>query len=188
MLFNLQRAKSIRHCAFLHCPVLQCLLLWIHLSVSSRYVHKSLTSSLKRVSSLWGQVSSHYGQVASLSFRSSFKSRRKPSTSSPKSSLKSLPTLSCLPCLGRSFTNYVTQICVIWTHPTHVMYYGEWWCYGNITKLTQYYHLLFWKFRFLRLRVHTPGIHSWTIWPQRTHKTVKTKRKLPSKMYTPTNH
>jgi len=59
------------------------------------------------------------------SFMSSLKSSRKSFTSSPKSSLKSLPNLSFLPCLGRSFTNYVTPICVIWTHPTHIAYYGD---------------------------------------------------------------
>jgi len=58
-------------------------------------------------------------------FRSSLKSSLKSFTSSPKSSLKSLPTLSCLPCLGRSFTNYVTHICVSLTHPTHMTYYGD---------------------------------------------------------------
>jgi len=42
-----------------------------------------------------------------------------------KSSLKSLPTLSCLPCLGHSFTNYVMQVCVNWTHPAHMTYYGD---------------------------------------------------------------
>ena len=75
--------------------------------LTGRDVRKSLTPSLK-------------------SFRSSLKSSLKSFTSSPKSRLKSLPTLSCLPCLGRSFTNYVTQICVLWTHHTHVTYYGEW--------------------------------------------------------------
>jgi len=59
------------------------------------------------------------------SFRSSLKSSRKFFTSSPKSSLKSLPTLSCLPCLGRSFTNYMMHVCLIWTHCTHMTYDGD---------------------------------------------------------------
>jgi len=41
------------------------------------------------------------------------------------SSPKSLPNLSFFPCLRRPFTNYVTQICVIWTHPTNITYYGD---------------------------------------------------------------
>ena len=49
-----------------------------------------------------------------------------------------------------------------WPHPTHVTYYGEWWRFGDIglTKLTQYHHLLFLKFRFLTFRV---GLHIYTM-------------------------
>jgi len=67
---------------------------WRYLAnIIDRDVRKSLTSSLK-------------------SLGASLKSSRKSFTSSPKS----LRILSFLPCLGRSFTNYVTRICVIWTH------------------------------------------------------------------------
>ena len=82
-------------------------------NVKSQASLKSLGASLKSL-----QVS----RKSSLqSFRSSLKSSRKFFTPSPKS----LPNLSFLPCLGRSFTNYVTQICVIWTHLTHITYYGD---------------------------------------------------------------
>ena len=80
----------------------------------------SLMSSLKSLgASLKSLRASH--KLSLKSCRSSLKSF----TSSHKSSLKSLPTLSCLPCLGHSFTNYVMQICLIWTHPTHMTYYGD---------------------------------------------------------------
>ena len=71
------------------------------------------------------QVSNVKSQESLKSLGTSLKSSRKSFTSSPKSSLKSLPNLSFLPCLGRSFTNYVTQICVICTHPTQITYYGD---------------------------------------------------------------
>jgi len=148
------QSHNVHPCEFTsQCPVVQCPLLWIHLSVSSRYVRKSLTSSLKLLgSSLKSLRASRRPSLESI--RSSLKSSHKSFTSC----LKSLPTLSCLPCLGHSFTNYVMLICIIWTHPTHVMYYGKWWRFGDITKLTQYYHLLFWKFRFLRLTEYIPRV------------------------------
>jgi len=96
-------------------------------SLFDRDVCKSLTSSLKEVSSLYGQVSSqvtrHYGQVKSRVFQ--VKSQVKSLVLYAKSQVKSLPTLSFLPCMGHSFTNYVMQICVISTHSTHIMYYGD---------------------------------------------------------------
>ena len=64
------------------------------------------------------QVSNVKSQASLKSLGASRMSSLKSFRSSLKSSLKSLPNLSFLPCLGRSFTNYVTQICVIWTHPT----------------------------------------------------------------------
>ena len=67
------------------------------------------------------QVSNAKSQASLKSFTSSCKSF----TLSSKSSLQSLPAWSCLPCFWRSFTNYVTQICVILTHPTHMTYYGD---------------------------------------------------------------
>jgi len=82
-------------------------------------------------------------------------------TPSPKSSLKSLPTLSFLPCLGRSFTNCDASLRNFDPpYPHNVLWWRFWW-----TKLTQYHHLLFWKFRFLRVAyIIYYSLFNLTIW------------------------